>query len=708
MPAETSDQDGWVQLQIGTWESKEQVTVKQQEHTQKETDKEEREEKTKHEEGEIEGKQEDGEEEDKKEHEEECLGEADPGKAEDPSQLTLNDEDDMARFLTGVANDMQFSEERKRKLMAKFANEDYTCISHLLADDMWECLVTRRCLGKINKGLKALRTEASEPQVVPSAAMPPPAPVSGAVRLPGDNPAHAIYLFPCETKTPFDPEKVAQAKVLLIVGQTGSGKTTLMNALVNYLAQNSFDSGFRYVLVDEQTERSQAESQTDHVAAYYIPSLSELMPPMVLIDSPGFGDTRGIERDGLIKAELGRFFENEVDTVDAIIFVANAGAPRLTHTQRYIFDATLSLFGKDIEDNILLAMTFADDEAPQVEHAIRADKFPYRKGYKFNNSGVLSASLSPLNRAFWDLAMGSFKELIADLHFLLKKSLKLTKEVIQERERLATTIAALRPEVERGLVKLESMLETITVLKSLKGMMDSAKHFTIDESYLDIQKIDLPPGKHTTTCLTCNRTCHQSCIYADDADKVRCASMDRTGHCTVCPLHCIWSIHKNVPYIIKHTMMNRKVRSEQLYQRYTKYQSDKTLSQQVLEGTLMEFINLQSRVVECIQSVYQSVSRLREIALLPSSLSVPDYLDLMIVAEREERRAGFLSRIKHLAMLKEQQELVSQIGNSEFTPFASQQQRMEVMLKEALANEPQRNRGMVMSMWSRAKTWRPF
>ena len=43
-----------------------------------------------------------------------------------------------------------------------------------------------------------------------------------------------------------------------------------------------------------------------------------------------------------------------MNQLHAIAFVAPASAVRLTATQKYIFYATLSIFGKDIESNILL------------------------------------------------------------------------------------------------------------------------------------------------------------------------------------------------------------------------------------------------------------------------------------------------------------------------------------------------------------------
>ena len=46
----------------------------------------------------------------------------------------------------------------------------------------------------------------------------------------------------------------------MVVGQTGSGKTTLLNFFVNYLLGVEFEDPFRYMLIVEDTNKTQAHS----------------------------------------------------------------------------------------------------------------------------------------------------------------------------------------------------------------------------------------------------------------------------------------------------------------------------------------------------------------------------------------------------------------------------------------------------------------
>ena len=111
---------------------------------------------------------------------------------------------------------------------------------------------------------------------------------------------------------------------------------------------------------------------------YYMPGMA-VKYSLTIVDTPGFGDTSGIERDKEITRQIKEFFSMEsekggIDRIDGIGFVAQASLARLTHTQRYVFDSILSTFGKDIADNIFMMLTFADAKKPPVVEAIKAAK----------------------------------------------------------------------------------------------------------------------------------------------------------------------------------------------------------------------------------------------------------------------------------------------------------------------------------------------
>ena len=173
-------------------------------------------------------------------------------------------------------------------------------------------------------------------------------------------------------------------RVFMVVGATGAGKTTLIyiNGMANYIYGVRWESDFRFRLVDEDTAHSQAKSQTTWITAYkfHREPQSPLTYDLMIIDTPGFGDTQGIERDKQITAQIKELFscqgENGIDHIDGIGFVAQASLARLTHSQKYIFDAILSIFGRDIGEIFFVMCTFVDRHKPPILAAMEEAKLP--------------------------------------------------------------------------------------------------------------------------------------------------------------------------------------------------------------------------------------------------------------------------------------------------------------------------------------------
>jgi GTP-binding protein EngB required for normal cell division len=103
-------------------------------------------------------------------------------------------------------------------------------------------------------------------------------------------------------------------KTILLMGATGSGKTMWINALVNYVLGVEWDDSFRFMLIKEHLRgASQANSQTQGVTAYDLHYREGFRIPfsLTVIDTPGFGDTGGMERDEDISSAIQEFFNHE-------------------------------------------------------------------------------------------------------------------------------------------------------------------------------------------------------------------------------------------------------------------------------------------------------------------------------------------------------------------------------------------------------------
>ncbi|XP_076845704.1 uncharacterized protein LOC143490990 [Brachyhypopomus gauderio] len=169
-------------------------------------------------------------------------------------------------------------------------------------------------------------------------------------------------------------------KTIMVLGATGSGKKTLINGMINYILGVEWADECRFKLIDEQYNKTQADSQTSEVTAYQIHHQNYFKVPysVTIIDTPGFGDTRGIAHDKEITEKIRQFFSEQdgILGLDAVCFVVQSALARLTQTQQYIFEAVLSIFGKDIANNITIMITFADGQKPPVLAAVEAANIP--------------------------------------------------------------------------------------------------------------------------------------------------------------------------------------------------------------------------------------------------------------------------------------------------------------------------------------------
>jgi septin family protein len=79
-----------------------------------------------------------------------------------------------------------------------------------------------------------------------------------------------------------------------VLGGTGAGKTTLLNTLVTYIMGVKRHDTFRYKIVNE-VSKDPTQSVTSEVTKYFIEANKRMPTGMLIIDTPGFGDTNGVE-----------------------------------------------------------------------------------------------------------------------------------------------------------------------------------------------------------------------------------------------------------------------------------------------------------------------------------------------------------------------------------------------------------------------------
>ena len=232
----------------------------------------------------------------------------------------------------------------------------------------------------------------------------------------GDSPVRSRFALP------------VKHKVLMIVGATGAGKTTLINAMANYIMGVDWEDEHRFKLISEETAHDQTMSQTKCITAYtFHKNRSSPLPyTLTVIDTPGFGNTGGLERDKQIVKQIKEFFSipgyESIDQLHGIGFVTQAPLARLTPAQQYVFDSILSVFGKDVAGNIFLMITFSDGKRPPILDAVKAADVPFNDHFfKFNNSALFAGNQKDeFYEMFWKMGNKSFGDFFD--HFFESKT----------------------------------------------------------------------------------------------------------------------------------------------------------------------------------------------------------------------------------------------------------------------------------------------
>ncbi|XP_037632267.1 uncharacterized protein LOC119492028 [Sebastes umbrosus] len=402
----------------------------------------------------------------------------------------------------------------------------------------------------------------------------------------------------------FGKESTMQNRTIMVLGATGSGMSTLINGMINYILGIKWEDSYRFKLVDEGQAKSQAHSQTSEVTVYKINHQDDFKidHSLTIVDTPGFGNTRGIARDREITEQLRNLFsaEHGISDIDAVCFVAQASLARLTHTQKYVFDSVLSIFGKDVADNIQILVTFADGQQPPVLEAINAADVPCPRTknglpiyFKFNNSALLADNKSSaadnmsdedeggeFDKMLWDMGTKSMKRFFVALNSIETKSLIMTKEVLRERKQLENSVENLQEQVKVALTKLEELKETTAILKDHEAEITRNEKFELKRNYL-------------------------------------------------------------------------------------KASEAKVTVQAVVVELKAQYQRLEDKVVNLMESSGKCLNRLKEIALKPNPLSTPEYIDMMIEGEKSEAKSGWKQRVDYLIAMKTKAEIMAKVGRRE-------------------------------------------
>uniref|UniRef100_A0A3Q4GQ96 Septin-type G domain-containing protein n=1 Tax=Neolamprologus brichardi TaxID=32507 RepID=A0A3Q4GQ96_NEOBR len=427
-------------------------------------------------------------------------------------------------------------------------------------------------------------------------------------------------------------------KTILLVGETGAGKSTLINALFNYSMGVKWEDEVWFQIVEEE-ENNHAGSQTLDVIVYEIFGFEDKTLPysLTVIDTPGYGDTRGTEHDDIIYQRLLDLFQSEdgVHEVNVVGLVMKATDNRPSDRLMYVFDAMMSLFGKDVEKNIITLITNSNGIAPKnAFKALKAAKFKCARNEKDQPIHFLFDNQQKEDRTEEDVSVFEMREFSDFLERSAPQNVKKTQKVLTERIRLTASIQNLKERIELAELKQTEIRQSQEALKKYKEKIKKNENFTVevDEPYKVKEDIDAGMRvcfyKAATCCTVCKENCHYpGCTMAWYPE--HCEVM-KDGHCTVCTNKCPVSAHvkEKRKYVTKTRKVQRTL--EEMKKKYEKNKSESDQKSTLLEDLNKEMNQLTAEKSQFLDESYQHVVRLEQIALKADSASTFVHLDFLI------------------------------------------------------------------------------
>lgn len=351
----------------------------------------------------------------------------------------------------------------------------------------------------------------------------------------------------------FDGVDFQNAYVILFCGKTGDGKTTAINAFFNIIKGIKLEDNYRFYLITEpEKKKKQAESQTDGVHLYYIKDYNN--KPVIIIDSQGYGDTRGKKYDEMVNDAFAHVFSQIIDHINCACFISKSNTNRLDILTRYIFSSVTSLFSEDISENFIVLATFATkdtaSEGPAFIESIQTDadflKIQDRMNDKwwfaFDSKCIFDNEADKVTKYSFKQLNDLYEEKVKKLK---PKNVKKCAEVLETRKDLKVQVNLLNDTFEDLLMQQANLQEKEKAInefsKRISDLEQKIKRFdeeskNLNEHQLEqrmkelneelnqklnnlnnetvieyINSCEYNGDHYYTHCNTCERNCHDYC-----------------------------------------------------------------------------------------------------------------------------------------------------------------------------------------------------
>ena len=311
-----------------------------------------------------------------------------------------------------------------------------------------------------------------------------------------------FYLYPQINLTKEEKDKSLN---IMILGETGVGKSSWLHSLINYIESIQLEENNRYYLFDEKDLIEKYNfgcAITNNPTIYDIKASNPLMRPLRIIDTPGFGDTRGQVFDEIKIQDIINLLKNsDIEYLNAICLMFKANQNRVTDRFNMIINQIFSLLGEDIKNNIIILFSFTDDFNNILTLNILKDKncifcslfgddkFHY---FTFNNFAYFSNNKNEI-KYIYKANTKNFSNFFKYISSIKKISLESTKKVIIERMTIKNNIINFLDKLKDIKVMLNELnsnqMRLIELMKELEKLSIYNENNDISKMKTQVNKL---------------------------------------------------------------------------------------------------------------------------------------------------------------------------------------------------------------------------
>ena len=395
---------------------------------------------------------------------------------------------------------------------------------------------------------------------------------------------------------------------VLLLGETGSGKTSFLNLLWNcgLILKLGFEEGcqkFHHIndITLEHAKASKMESKTSDAKLYPGVQLADGLK-VGIIDTPGFGDSRGIKEDERHSQRIIEALKGE-EYVNCICLVINGRLSRASATLQYVLSEITAILPREVLSNVIVVFTnTADPLDLNFDPATLKEYFGKRIDHerifyvenpycRLEKAKMQAHVLSP------DRIAKSLKKSFEETREEMTKMSHVIKEFKRVHTHHFTELYETKQQVEREVVALLMAYDNQTELERKITEADEAAAAALSKKnlhkdYRTTQQvknwIQKKTDGHNTLCgaAGCYKNCHEGCYLPkamgkEEIKRCSCFNHGRQTHCVVCGHHYELHYHNEVLHVLK-------VEEVELIDEEGKRQFEKAQSQQERLSILKE------------------------------------------------------------------------------------------------------------------------